>query len=165
VTEQELIAFLDKNQVSFQRLDHPAVFTCEQASRYRGDAPGAGTKNLFLRSEKGDRYLLVATLDHKRIDFNHLGRELGLGKPRFGSPEQMVSLLGVEPGSVTMLALINDTGAKVELYVDRDLQAEPTWQCHPLVNTATLIISRQDMEKFFALTNHPLTWLEIPQKT
>jgi Ala-tRNA(Pro) deacylase len=139
------------------------VYTCEQASRYMHDRPGARTKNLFVRTDTG-RYYLIATLESKRVDFNRLGKNLKIGRISFAEPEKMLAYLGVQPGSVTMLALINDTASQVELLVDNDLWIKDCWQCHPLVNTSTLVISCQDMEKFFNLSGHPVTLMDIPFK-
>lgn len=163
MTELEILAFLTRNGISYQRFEHPAVNTCEQASRFMHDRPGARTKNLFVAAANG-RHYLIATLESKRIDFNRLGKNLKIGRISFAEPEKMLAYLGVQPGSVTMLALINDPTSQVELLVDNDLWNEDFWQCHPLVNTSTLVICCQDMEKFFLLSGHPLNWIDIPVK-
>jgi Ala-tRNA(Pro) deacylase len=69
--------------------------------------------------------------------------------------------LGVEPGSVTVLGLVNDTDNGVELYVDRDVWNAPLWRCHPLVNTATLVIPRSGIETFLAHTGHRARVIEL----
>ena len=135
-------------------------------SLYARNRPGARTKNLFLQDQKRERFYLLATLEDKRIDFNQLARLLGIGKNiRFGSAEQLLTLLGIKPGSVTLLSLINDTNGCVNLLIDQDLWKQPSWQCHPIVNTATLIIPREDMLRFFALTRHTAQVITIPVKT
>lgn len=165
MTEDELLAFLNANRIQYQRFDHPAVYTCKQASIYTNNKPGARTKNLFLRDQKSERFYLLATLEDKRIDFNQLARLLGIGKNiRFGSAEQLLALLGIEPGSVTLLSLVNDTNGCVNLLIDQDLWKQPSWQCHPMVNTATLVIHREDMLRFFALTRHTAQVIEVPVK-
>ena len=163
LTEQELLDFLSSSGILYQRYEHPAVYTCEQASLFTLDCPGAHTKNLFLEGDNQNLYL-ITTLESKRIDFKRLEKVLQTRRLRFGSPEKMGRYLGVEPGSVTMLSLINDHASQVRLLVDADLKNETAWQCHPLVNTSTLVITSRDMERFFSLTHHSLEYVEIPVK-
>ena len=164
MNEFELYDYLDRHQIAYQRLDHPAVYTVEQANRYLMDAPGARTKNLFICDEKKKDYYILWVHSDKLVHFNRLGKEQMLGKPRFGSPEMLLELLGLEPGSVSILALVNDTQQRVGILVDRELWLEESFQCHPLVNTASLVISREDIERFFALTGHALRLIDVPAK-
>ena len=104
----ELFAYLDALGIAYQTVTHPPVFTVEEARALRGDAVGGHTKNLFLRDKKGALYLVVAPED-AAIELKSLHRLLGAsGRFSFGSAELMRELLGVEPGSVTPFAVIND---------------------------------------------------------
>lgn len=162
--DQDLIHFLEDNNITFQRVDHPAVFTVEQADIYTADTPGAGTKNLFLCDEKKANYILLMVQKHMDVDIRSLDKTLGLRKLHFGSETKLQELLGVTAGSVTVLGLINDINHKVALYVDEQLWQEESLQCHPLVNTATLTLPVKDLEKFFMLTGHPVHLIKVPQK-
>lgn len=164
MTEDELYTFLKTNQISYQRYEHPPVYTVEQANQHLLDAPGARTKNLFICDEKKENYFILWVQSDKQIHFNRLGKEQNLGKPRFGSPEKLKEYLNLEPGSVSVLALVNDPQKKVSLLVDRELWQEESFQCHPLVNTATLVVSRADIERFFALTGHTFHLIDVPAK-
>jgi len=132
--------------------------------QHRQGAPGAGTKNLFLCDEKGRQFILVMVCEEKRVDLKKLGSTLGVKNLRFASPERLQQYLGIEPGAVTALAVINDTQQQVQLYVDRDLWVQDAIQCHPLVNTSTLVISRSELERFFHLAHHDLFVVEIPTR-
>lgn len=154
-TEGELLAYLDEEQIPYQRIEHPPVFTCEQADQYRPDLPGVSTKNLFLRDKKKCFYL-VMTACEKKLDLKKLGQALGAAKLHFGSPENLLELLHLTPGSVTVLGLINDLQQRVELWIDRDIWEEEFFLCHPLVNTSTLVLSKAGLLRFFELTGHPL---------
>lgn len=163
-TEEELYQFFAQHQITFEKYTHPPVYTVEQADFHMRDKHGARTKNLFIRAEKKEEYFLLWTFGNKRVDFKSLGKQLGIGNPRFGSPDKMLELLGVEPGSVTVLALINDSQNKVKLVIDQDLWACDLFQSHPLVNTATLILSKESIEKFLFLTDHTPSMIEVPEK-
>jgi Ala-tRNA(Pro) deacylase len=164
MTETELYEFLQEHYIEFQRYEHPAVYTVEQANRHLLDAPGARTKNLFICDEKKQDYFILWLPSDKQVHFNRLGKEQSLGKPRFGSPEKLKEYLDLEPGSVSVLALVNDPQQRVSLLIDRELWQEDSFQCHPLVNTASLVISRPDIERFFALTGHTLRLIDVPSK-
>lgn len=160
-----LLERLDQLGIRYRRFDHPAVFTCEEADRaVPPEIEGAHTKNLFLRDQKGRRHWLLVTLCAKQVDLQAVGAAIGGGKLGFASPERLERYLGLTPGSVTVLGLLNDTGHEVELVVDRDVWEAPSWRCHPLVNTATLIIDRPDVERFLAATCHQPRIISVPAR-
>ena len=153
-TLDELFAFLDTLGIAHKTVNHPAVFTVEQARDLRGAIAGGHTKNLFLRDKKGVPYLVVAPED-AAIELRSLHRLLGAsGRFSFGSAELMQEVLGVLPGSVTPFAAINDTEHRVSVVLDAALLAHETLNFHPLVNTATTTISRDGLLKFLAATGH-----------
>ena len=164
MTENELYDFLQKNNIHYQRFEHPPVYTVEQANKHLQDSPGARTKNLFICDEKKQKYYILWIHSDKQVHFNRLGKEQNLGKPRFGSPEKLQELLGLEPGSVSVLAVVNDPDNRVEILADRELWQEESFQCHPLVNTASLVIPRRDIERFFELTGHTCRLIDVPAK-
>ena len=110
----ELLAFLDQNQIPYQRFSHPPVFTCEEARQVAPDLPGADTKNLFLRDGKGKRHFLVTVPDHKSVNLKALSAALEVKNLTFASPERLLRFLGVTPGAVTLLGVFNDSERAVE---------------------------------------------------
>ena len=114
----ELLAFLDQNQIPYQRFSHPPVFTCEEARQVAPDLPGADTKNLFLRDGKGKRHFLVTVPDHKSVNLKALSAALEVKNLTFASPERLLRFLGVTPGAVTLLGVFNDSERAVEVVLD-----------------------------------------------
>jgi Ala-tRNA(Pro) deacylase len=150
----DLFAYLDTLGIAHKTVSHPPLFTVEQSQALRGTDPGAHTKNLFLRDKKGVPFLVVA-LEEAAVDLKSLHRRLGAsGRFSFGSAELMRELLGVEPGSVTPFAAINDTTGRVTVVLDSALMAHPVLNFHPLRNTATTTISRDGLLKFLEATGH-----------
>jgi len=150
----DLFAYLQSLSIPHQTGWHTAVFTVEEARALRGESAGGHTKNLFLRDKKGVPFLVVAQEDTP-IELKSLHRLLGAsGRFSFGSAELMGGLLGVEPGSVTPFAVINDTAARVTVVLDAAMMAHEVLHFHPLVNTGTTTISRQDLVKFLEATGH-----------
>lgn len=159
----EIHKFLDSIGVTYEHHDHPAVFTCEQAQELvPEDIGGADTKNLFLRDKKGRRHILVTVGYDKNVDLKALGDVLDAKKLGFCSEERLMEHLGITPGSVSILALFNDKQHAVECYVDTDLWKEESFRVHPLVNTASLVVSREGIEKFTQATGHELHIVDVP---
>jgi Ala-tRNA(Pro) deacylase len=161
LSPQQLFDRLAELGLVHRTVEHEAVFTVEQAKQHRGVLPGHHIKNLFLRNKKEEMWLVVA-LEDRAIDLKRLGEVLGAGRLSFGSPERLKTWLGVEPGSVTPLAVINDTQHKVTLVLDRGLAEGGPINAHPLTNTMTSAIALPDLQRFFAATGHAPRWLDFP---
>jgi Ala-tRNA(Pro) deacylase len=159
--EHSLLTFLDEHHIAYQRVEHPPVYTCEEADRLRMPLPAVHTKNLFLRDEGKKHFYLAMTRCEKRVDTSALGKALGVRKLHLASAQAMQDLLGVTPGAVTVLALINDYEHKVELLVDEEIWGEENFTCHPLVNTATLVMTKNGLVEFFRLTGHPVRIIKM----
>jgi Ala-tRNA(Pro) deacylase len=155
--------FLAEAGVSYERFDHPAVFTCEESEKLP-KMPGADTKNLFLQEEKGSRFFLVSVPHAKRADLKALASLLGVKRLMFGKEPDLLRLLGVTPGSVTMMGLMNDTDHAVEFWIDESIWKADLVQAHPLVNTATIIIPHDGLVKFFEKTGHQVHAADIPSR-
>jgi Ala-tRNA(Pro) deacylase len=150
----DLESLLDQLHIPYERFEHTPVFTCEEADAAVPNNPAVQTKNIFLRDKRGRRHLLLVTTCAKAVDIKRFAEQTNADRLSFASPERLKKYLGAEPGSVTVLGLMNDSANAVELYVDADVWHAPEWRCHPLVNTATLVISRGDIERFLEHTGH-----------
>ncbi|MGE0651933.1 MAG: prolyl-tRNA synthetase associated domain-containing protein [Alphaproteobacteria bacterium] len=158
---QQLFSRLAELGLAQRSVEHPPVFTVEEAKALRGNLPGHHVKNLFLRNRKEEMWLVVA-LEDRAIDLKRLGEVLGAGRLSFGSADRLRRILGVEPGSVTPLALINDGAHQVRLALDRGLMEGGPVNVHPLVNTMTTAMAPADLLRFFAATGHAPQWLDFP---
>jgi Ala-tRNA(Pro) deacylase len=153
-TEQDFLDYLNANQFTYQRIEHPAVFTCAEADQYHAGVAAVSTKNLFLCDKKARRFFMVVTDCEKTVNLDELSSQLGVSRLRFGSEDNLGRLLGVSRGSVTIMGLVNDTGHQVELWIDSEIWKGENFLCHPLVNTATLIMTKAELERFLRLTGH-----------
>ena len=154
--------FLADHNIEYERHDHPAVFTVEESDQLVPPLPGAKTKNLFLRDQKGKRHFLVVVGAHKRVNIKALPAALGSSRLSFGSAGRLKKYLGVEPGAVTLLAIFNDPDHVVEVFMDQALWESEAFNFHPLVNTSTLVISRQNIERFVEATGHAIKIVDVP---
>jgi Ala-tRNA(Pro) deacylase len=155
-TEKNFLEFLDANRFINQRIQHPAGFTCAESEIHRPPVPAVSTKNLFLCDKKARRFFLAVTSCEKTVKLDRLALQVGVPNLRFASEENLQDFLGVTRGSVTMMGLANDTEHHVELWIDEEIWQGEFFLSHPLVNTATLILSKAELEHFFALTGHAL---------
>jgi Ala-tRNA(Pro) deacylase len=154
-TPDDLFAYLDRLGIAHATVTHAPAFTVEQARALRGQIAGAHTKNLFLKDKKGALFLVVA-LEEAEIELKSLHRRLGAsGRFSFGSAEILRATLGVEPGSVTPFATLNDTAALVSVVLDAAMMRHAMLNYHPLRNTMTTTIAREDLLAFLAATGHP----------
>lgn len=158
----DLLPLLNSLGVQYTKFDHPAVFSCEESEEKCPPMPGAHTKQLLLRDKKKQRIILAIVMHDKRVDTRALAKEFGVQSFSFASPELMLELLGVTPGSVTPLGLIFDKERKIEVIVDSDAWNIGQFLFHPLVNTATLSMDRAGFETFMKHTGHGFEVRKIP---
>jgi Ala-tRNA(Pro) deacylase len=153
-TPDQLFAALDALGIAHKTMKHPPLFTVEQSRSLRGQIPGGHTKNLFLRDKKHALYLVVA-LEDAEIDLKGLHRLLDAnGRFSFGSSDLLREVWGVEPGAVTPFGAINDSQGRVTVVLDAPMMEHATLNYHPLVNTMTTSIARDDLVKFLESTGH-----------
>lgn len=160
--DQELAAILSEQEIECRYYSHPAVYSVADVELLPEKLPGIDTKNLFLRDEKRTRFILVCVRAETRVDLKELGRALGLKKATFASPQEMLQMLKLTPGSVCLFGLMHDKEGRVEGYLDDSIPSDEEMQNHPLINTVTLVLKVSDMEKFCASVQHRLTRIAIP---
>ena len=159
---EKFYQFLKKHQIEYERYDHPAVYTVEEADRLVPPLPGSKSKNLFFRDKKGTRHFLVVVRANKRVNIKTLPDVLESSRLSFGSPRRLEKFLGVVPGSVTLLAIFNDPDQYVEVFIDRELWESEAFNFHPLVNTSTLVITRNNLQRFINATGHAIRIVDVP---
>ncbi|HAJ90550.1 MAG TPA: prolyl-tRNA synthetase associated domain-containing protein [Rhodospirillaceae bacterium] len=134
---QNLLDFLTNLQISYRLYTHEPVFTVEEAHKVDKEILGTHTRNMFLRDKK-ERMFLVTLRHDTPIDLKKLSDLLGVGRFSFGSPERLWTYLGVKPGSVTPLSILNDTGKKVSLVLEKAMMEADLVNFHPLDNSMTI---------------------------
>jgi Ala-tRNA(Pro) deacylase len=162
-TPAELLAMLADLDIPYREHRHDAVFTVEEAKQLRGVLSGAHCKSLFVRDKKGASFLVVC-LEDRRLDMKALAGLLGAKRLSFASPDRLRARLGVEPGSVTPFAVINDRPPangggdqpfeKIPVVLDSAMMRADLVNYHPLINTATVALTPADLLRFFDATGH-----------
>ena len=152
-TPEDLFALFDRLGLAVTTHHHEAAFTVEQGNAVWGDIPGVHCKNLFLKDAKAKLWLVVAPAD-RRIDLKALPARIGAARLSFGSADLLREVLGIEPGSVTPFALINDAARRVSVVLDAWMMEQPLLNYHPLRNTMTTTIRAGDFRTFLNATGH-----------
>lgn len=152
-TRDDLLARFRELGIDTTTTDHAPVFTVEEARRLRGEIAGAHCKNLFLKDKKGKLWLVV-TLEDAAVDLKRLPERIGAARISFGKPDLLMEALGIEPGSVTPFALINDVDGRVSVVLDAAMMEEPLLNYHPLSNDATTTIASPDLVAFIRSCGH-----------
>jgi Ala-tRNA(Pro) deacylase len=160
----DLADFLREHGIAPPRHEHPPVMTVEESERLVPPLPGMKTKNLFVRDRKGRRHFLVTVPHDRAVDLDALGEALDAKGIGFASAERLQTYLGITPGSVSLLALVNDAGRAVEFVIDRALWQADALHAHPLVNSATMVLTHSDLERFLAATGHAPRVIDVPAK-
>ncbi|OYW56079.1 MAG: DNA-binding protein [Hyphomicrobium sp. 32-62-53] len=134
-------------------VEHAPVFTVEDSGELYATIPGGHTKNLFLKDAKGQLFLIVAH-HGTRVDLKKLPPVIGSARLSFGRAELLEEVMGVKPGSVTAFAVMNDGAGQVRVVIDQNLMAFETINLHPMENSATTSIAREDLLRFIRAAGH-----------
>ncbi len=147
--------------IAFDYYEHDAAPTIKvAATQYRGEGTTL-CKNLFFRNHKGNKHYLVIMDSRHDMDIHDIEHRLHQGKLSFASPERMMRYLGVAPGSVSLFTLVNDAAHEVILFVDKNLLSAKQVSFHPNDNTASLVISVEDMLRFIREIGNPYEMIEL----
>ncbi|WP_047444904.1 prolyl-tRNA synthetase associated domain-containing protein [Alistipes sp. ZOR0009] len=157
----ELYKILELLNIGFEYHEHPEAPTIEIAMQYWDGLDSTHCKNLFFRNHKGNKHYLVLLECSQALDIHDLEKRLKQGKISFASPERMAKYLGVKPGSVTPFGLINDKDRHVHVFIDQNLQNAERLSFHPLVNTASLIIKKDDLVRFLEHQGNSYEFIEM----
>ena len=156
-----VLAALSEAGIAYELVEHPAVCTMEEMETLHLSHAEGVVKNLFLRDPKGCRFFLVSIRGEKRVDLKALGQLLE-GKLSFASEGRLMEKLGLEPGSVTPLGILNDGDRTVEVLFDEDIQALPLVGVHPNENTATVFLAPADLVSLLQAHGNPFRWVKLP---
>jgi len=149
---KDIYAVLDNLDIKYEKFEHQAVFTVEEADKANINIPAKHTKNLFLRNKKKTKFYLVVLPAHKKFNLGVFAILINDKHLSFASPETLKHYLGLSPGSVSPFGLINDAEKEVIVYVGKSLLEAGQVAFHPNQNDATLVINSSDFKKFLKAT-------------
>jgi len=160
--KENVLSKLQELQINYKEIEHTPVYTIEEMDNLGDIFENAKIcKNLFVRDQKGKRHFLVVLPEEKKAPLADIATKIGSTKLSFASPERLMKHLKLEPGAVTPLAVINDEENAVEVIFDEDLKKETMLGVHPCVNTSTILITPENLEKYVKSLNNKLQYIKI----
>lgn len=144
---QEVFDFLDKINIKYEIVNHPAALTTEEADKYVEGKEGVLSKTMFMSGKKDRNFYLFVMDDSKRMDLKRIN-EIVDDKLHFGKEEYLIEKMNLMPGTVSIFGLLNNKEHDIKVYIDKDILNEKRITFHPNVNTSTIFISIDDMFKF-----------------
>jgi Ala-tRNA(Pro) deacylase len=163
IERDELLELLEQHDVPFECEFHEQVLNMAESGALKLSLDGARCKNLLVQDKQGSLYLVVTTA-HKSLDLSAVAKTLNSKRLSFASADRLLDLLGVRPGSLSPLALVNDRAHHVRLVIDNDLGHERVFLFHPLDSRATIALSRRDLEVFLQRIGHAPSWHALGER-
>ena len=148
----DLINLLQKENCNIDVHNHDPLFTVADSKKLRGNIVGAHSKNLFLKNKK-NLFFLLSCEEGERIDLKKISKSLELGNISFAKEEYLDQYLGINPGSVSPFALLNDKSGQVSFYLEQTLYESKFVNFHPLINTLTITIETYKFIEFMIENN------------
>lgn len=160
--EQRVYELLDQLGMQYARVDHEAAMNMEDCEEIDKILGAKTCKNLFLCNRQKTNFYLLLIPGDKAFKTKDLSAQIGSARLSFGSAEDMEELLGVTPGSVTILGLMNDTDHRVKLLVDQEVLQEEFFGCHPCINTTSLRLETKEVfDTFLKAVAHDMTTVRL----
>ena len=156
MNKKETLYYLDQRGIKYEIVEHPAVYNMAEMEKIALPHPEADAKNLFVRDDKKRNYYLLTIKGDKRVNLQQFREENGTRRLSFASPKDLNEKLGLEPGSVTPLGLLNDSRREIPFYLDSYFSDQPRVAVHPNDNTATIWIDPQDLLKVIKDLGNPV---------
>ena len=157
--------YLDKLGIEYERLDHEAAFTMEACEDFAEVLGIEDCKNLFLCNRQQTDFYLLMMPGNKPFKTKEITKQIGSARLSFGSGEKMLEYLDIEPGSLSVMGLMNDRGNDVRLLIDEDVLKDEFIGCHPCVSTSSLKLKTKDLtERFLPATGHPFQTVQLKGK-
>lgn len=146
MVKQDIYKFLNEKNIWHEITEHEAVYNMEELESVELPYPEADAKNIFVRDDKKANYYLITVKGDKRVDLKEFRKNNGTRNLSFASPDDLMSIMGLIPGAVSPLGILNDTELKVRFYIDKYFVEESHLVgVHPNDNTATVWIKTEDL--------------------
>ena len=160
MNKAETYEFLNKSGVNYEITEHKAVFNMDELGEVKLPYPEFDAKNLFVRDDKKQNYYLITVKGDKRVNLKEFRKKYGLRNLSFASAEELMKIMGLTPGSVTPLGLLNDEEHIVKFYLDSEFNGTLIG-VHPNDNTATVWLKSEDLIRIIKEHGNEVSLAEI----
>ena len=160
MNKAEIYQYLTEQKIPYETMEHPAVFNMEELGALHLPHPQWDAKNLFVRDDKKRNYYLITVKGDKRVDLKEFRKQHGLRNLTFASAEDLLAYMGLTPGSVTPLGLLNDPEHRVRFYLDGAFAGDRIG-VHPNDNTATVWMQADDLVRLVRENGNEMEFVEL----
>ncbi|MST79392.1 prolyl-tRNA synthetase associated domain-containing protein [Lactobacillus equicursoris] len=161
MNKQETYQWLTDHQIPYEVTEHKPVFSMEDLRDVHLPYPEANAKNLFVHDRKKRHFYLILVRGEKRVDLKAFAKQQGLKSLSFCSEDDLKAILGLTPGSVTPLGLLNDDERRVHFYIDAEFAGNKV-AAHPMENTATVWLNADDLVQLVRDHGNEAEYVDIP---
>ena len=162
MNKQEIYKYLTKKNIEYEITEHKAVYNMAELREINIPYPEANAKNLFVRDDKRRNYYLITVKGDKRVDLKEFRQKNNTRSLIFASEKDLMNIMGLIPGSVTPLGILNDTEIKVKVFLDEDfLNAPSIMGVHPNDNTATIWLKTDDLVSMIKEHGNEIEFIKI----
>lgn len=162
MNKEQIYALLNEAQIWHEIMEHAAVYNMAEFAELNLPHSDADAKNLLIRDDKKEHYFLITIKGEKRVDLKAFRQTHGTRKLSFASAEDLMATLGLIPGAVTPLGLLNDTEGKVALFLDQDFfEGSGLIGVHPNDNTATVWLKATDLVALLREHGHTVNVVQL----
>ncbi|MDL2258746.1 prolyl-tRNA synthetase associated domain-containing protein [Eubacteriales bacterium OttesenSCG-928-K08] len=159
--ESAVYLVLETLNIPYERFEHQEARTMLDCEMIDENINAAHCKNLFLCNRQGTQPYLLLVVGDKAFRTKDVSAQLGVARLSFGTAAQLNAVLGLTPGSVSPMGLINDLHKRTHVLVDRELSEWEKIVVHPNVNTASIILSTADLKRFLEYCGNEITYVDI----
>lgn len=161
--EERSYDLLDSLGIAFTRVDHDSAASMDELNAADAVLGCTIAKNLFLTNRQQTEFYLLIMPGSKPFKTKFLSAQLGCSRLSFAGSELLQELLGVRPGSASVLALMNASKSLVQLVIDKELLDEMLFACHPCINTSSIAFSTAELkEKLLPALGFEAAIVELP---
>ncbi len=159
--KEQVFKELEKMGIEYEVVNHPPVFTTQEADAYIEGKEGVRSKTMFMSDKKKRNFYLLILDDSKRLDIKKIGEQINEKSLRLGNEENLKSKMNLKFGSVSPFGLLNNKDKDIKVYVDKEILNEKIITFHPNENDVTIFIKITDMFKFFDNLNYKYELIEM----
>lgn len=164
VREQPVYDALDALNIAYRRVEHPPAHTMQDCYLVDEGLGAVHFKNLFLCNRQGTDFYLLLLVGDKPFRTKDVSKQIGVARLSFANAQQLEQYLGLTPGAVSPMGLVNDVDRRVHVLVDRDVLKQGHVIVHPNVNTASILLSSADLMRFVESRGNALTFVTIQER-
>ena len=160
LTIEDIVKLLEEKKISYEIVEHQAVYTIDEMLDCELPHPEQIAKNLFIRDDKKRKYYLITCLEDKKVNLKEFRKEHDTRPLTFASEDDLMAKMGLIRGAVTPFGILANEEKDVVVYFDKDYENK-IMGIHPCDNTATVFVNCRDVAKLIKAHGNELHFVKL----